>query len=157
MTATTDQNDLLLVISTVFAGYPLPADDWGWLKRDGEFVYATPSGFGIRADYVGRVFQLQPNWFVKGRKGDGKRLLEYARSQAQGLSFDLAQHVTLDKWQVVGRKRLIETVRTTRRKCEVSVEWRGPVDNGEVRFVLPPPFVTYRGKSGFVYRALVQE
>jgi hypothetical protein len=52
---------------------------------------------------------------------------------------------------------VIETVRTTRRKCEVSVEWRGPVDNGSVRFVLPPPFVTYRGKSGFVYRALVQE
>jgi hypothetical protein len=147
----------LATINTVFATYPLPADDWGWLKRDGELVYATPSGFGIRSDFTGRVFQLQPNWFVKGRKGDGRRLLEFARGAAQDMSADLAEHVVLDKAQVVGRKRVIETVRTTRRKCEVSVEWRGPVDNGEVRFVLPPPFVTYRGKSGFVYRALVQE
>jgi len=149
--------DPLATINTVFATYPLPADDWGWLKRDGEIVLNTPSGFGIRADYVGRVFQLQPNWFVKGRKGDGKRLLEFARGQAQEMSADLAERVVLGKSQVVGRKRVIETLRTTRRKCEVSVEWRGPVDNGEVRFVLPPPFVTYRGKSGFVYRALVQE
>ena len=149
--------DPLATINTVFATYPLPADDWGWLKRDGEIVLTTPSGFGIRADYVGRVIQLQPNWFVKGRKGDGKRLLEFARGQAQEMSADLAERVVIGKSQVVGRKRVIETLRTTRRKCEVSVEWRGPVDNGSVRFILPPPFVTYHGKSGLVYRALVQE
>jgi hypothetical protein len=149
--------DPLATINTVFATYPLPADDWGWATRNGQCLYCTPSGFGTQKDWIGKLIQLKPHWFVKGRKGDGKRLLSFAREEAERLSTDLAQHVTLDKAQVVGRKRVIETLRTTRRKCEVSVEWRGPVDNGSVRFVLPPPFVTYRGKSGFVYRALVQE
>ena len=149
--------DLLATINTVFATYPLPADDWGWKSLGGQILNATPSGFGLRADCSGKLIQLQANWFVKGRKGDGKRLLEYARGQSQCMSDDLAEHVTLDKSQVIGRKRVIETVRTTRKKCEVSVEWHGPVDNGSVQFVLPPPFVTYRGKSGLVYRALVQE
>ena len=157
MTATIDRTDLLATINTVFATHPLPADDWWWFKRDGELVYATPSGFGSRPDCSGKLIQLQANWFVKGRKGDGKRLLEFARGQAQEMSADLAERVAIGRVQVIGRNRVIETVRTTRKKCEVSVEWHGPVDNGSVRFVLPPPFVTYRGKSGFVYRALVLE
>ena len=147
----------LAAIKTMFETYPLPADDWGWATHGGVLVWATPSGFGTRDDCVGKLITLMPNWFVKGRKGDGKRLLEFARGKAQEMSFDMAEHAVLEKRHVIGRKRVIETVRTTRKKCEVSVEWRGPVDNGSVRFVLPPPFVTYRGKSGFVYRALVQE
>ena len=157
MTATANKSDLMAEVRTVFANYPLPADDWGWFTQDGFLIWATPSGFGTRSDCSGELIGLSKASFVKGRKGDGKRLLEFARAHAEDISSDLAEHVTLDKSQVIGRKRVIETVRTTRKKCEVSVEWRGPVDNGSVRFVLPPPFVTYRGKSGFVYRALVQE
>ena len=154
MTATID---MAATIRIKFDLYELPNETFGWKAIEGSYLYCTPSGFGTRDDCVGKLIPLLPNWFVKGRKGDGRRLLEFARGKAEEMSADLAERVVLGKSQVIGRKRVIETVRSTRRKCEVSVEWRGPVDNGSVRFILPPPFVTYRGKSGFVYRALVQE
>ena len=154
MTATID---MPATIKIKFELFQIPNETWGWSRVNGRMLYCTPSGYGTQDDCTGKLIQLKPQWFVKGRKGDGKRLMEFARGFAQQITNDLVDEVTLDKSQVIGRKRVIETVRTTRKKCEVSVEWRGPVDTGSVRFILPPPFVTYLGKSGFVYRALVQE
>ncbi|TWU18013.1 hypothetical protein [Allorhodopirellula heiligendammensis] len=118
-----------------------------WRRADGVRLMASPSGYGVREDLEGRLIPISKDDFVIGR--DDRRAATFIRQELKKQSELLARRMMVDRRAVVGKHKVLQTERASKRLCRIQVSSEGHT-------VLPDPFICYETPAGrIVFRRLL--